>query len=210
VRSRLLLAAAVLGAFLSPGAALADGPGYGGTADALTVQWQKSSGLAVFAVGFRAGSAVKLRVGSSADTTVAADVSGALRILVLAGDTTATNTATTNAASGAASPSASASASASALAEDATVLRLDATSVDRFSTGTSIVAAGQTAGGTARRLIGSVPPEPTGRGLQDAVPWAGALAALATAAFWLRRRLPTLSLTPSPTHRWHPLHRTPG
>jgi hypothetical protein len=191
---RLLLAAAVLGTFLSPGAALADGPGYGGTADALTVQWQQekdtSSGLAVFAVGFRSGSTVKIRVGSSADTTVAADVSGALRVLVLAGDT--------------------ASDAATALAEEATVLRLDATSVDRFSTGTSIVAAGQTAGGSTRRLIGSVPPEPSGRGAQDLVPWGGALAALAAAGFWLRRRLPTLSPPPGPsrsTHRWRPIHR---
>jgi hypothetical protein len=78
-----LLAGAVLGAVLAPGTALADGPGYGGTADALTVQWEdKSAGLAVYALGFKSGSPVRLRVGSGAEESVAADTAGALRLMV--------------------------------------------------------------------------------------------------------------------------------
>lgn len=79
------LAGAVLGAVLAPGVALADGPGYGGTADALTVQWQAendSPELAVYAVGFKGGSPVRLRVGSGAEEAIAADTAGALRMMV--------------------------------------------------------------------------------------------------------------------------------
>src|SRR6185369_2681711 len=59
--------AALLGPWLVPAAAVAEGPGYGGTADAVTVQWQADTGdgegLAVYAFGFRGGSPVALRVG---------------------------------------------------------------------------------------------------------------------------------------------------
>ena len=80
-----VLAGAVLGAVLAPGTALADGPGYGGTADALTVEWQAqrdSKELAVYAVGFKGGSPVRLRVGSGAEESIAADTAGALKMLV--------------------------------------------------------------------------------------------------------------------------------
>ncbi|GAA2574336.1 hypothetical protein GCM10010435_57180 [Winogradskya consettensis] len=169
---QLLLAAATLGTVLAPGAALADGPGYGGTADALTVQWQAESntnnGLAVYAVGFRGGSTIQLRVGSSDDRMIAADQSGALRVLVLG--TTAPTPA------------------ASADTTDTTVLKVDETSTGRLSAGTSVLAIGETPAGDVRRLVGSVPPPAAGRGIQDLAYYAGALAALTGATFWARKR----------------------
>ncbi|WP_199512051.1 hypothetical protein [Nucisporomicrobium flavum] len=168
----LLLAAALLGAVVSPGVALADGPGYGGTADALTVQWKQPAGadtdgdgLAVYAVGFRGGSPVNLRVGAAAERSVIADASGALRVLVVAGATPAP-----------------------APTVDTTVLPVGAGSAARLSTGTSVLAVGKTPTGALRTLVGSVPPPTTGRGVQDLAPWAGAVAALAGAVLWLRRR----------------------
>lgn len=166
----LLLAAAVLGAVMAPGVALADGPGYGGNADALTVQWQSpadagSDGLAVYAYGFRGGSPVNLRVGATAEKAVTTDASGALRVLMLDASATA----------------------ATASAADLTVLAASAGTAGRLSPGTSVVAVGETPEGNARTLIGSVPPPAGGRGVQDVVPWAGAVAVAGGAVLWLRR-----------------------
>ncbi|MFI1991590.1 hypothetical protein [Actinoplanes sp. NPDC020271] len=94
-RAGLLLAGALLGAGLTPVAALADGPGYGGTANALTVAWNPGSeqrGVAVYAVGFRSGSPVGVRVGGEAERNVTADPSGAID-MVLTAATAATATA---------------------------------------------------------------------------------------------------------------------
>jgi len=167
----LLLAAAVLGAAGPGGAALADGPGYGGTADALTVQWQppegaSAEGLAVYALGFRAGSPVSLRVGAAATTTVTADLSGAVRVLVVA-------------ASAATSPPAGA---------DATVLPVEHISSGRFAAGMVVSAAGQTPAGVIRNLVGAIPPAEAGTGVQDVVRWGAVVALLAGAAGWIRRR----------------------
>jgi hypothetical protein len=57
----------------------AEGAGYGGNADKLTVQWQASS-LDISGVGFRAGSTVSVRVGSSAERVVTAEPDGSLRL----------------------------------------------------------------------------------------------------------------------------------
>ena len=177
---QILLAGLALGAVLAPGAALADGPGYGGTADTLTVQWQaekaSTDGLAVYAVGFRGGSPVQLRVGADAEQTIAADQSGALRVLVV--NTTAATTTR-------------------AEAEDVTVLKVDQTDTTRFAAGTSVFALGETPAGDVRRLIGSVPPPAAGRGIQDLAPWAGALALLTATAVWSRRRGLTLATATS-------------
>ncbi|GID93823.1 hypothetical protein ACFQFC_07280 [Amorphoplanes digitatis] len=165
-----LLAAAALGAFTGPGAALADGPGYGGTADALTVQWRPHAaagdGLAVYALGFKGGSPVNLRVGAAAERTVVADAAGALRVLVV---------------SAAATP-------APAPTPDTTVLPVTDGSTDRLSSGTSVLAVGTTPAGAMRTLVGSVPPEQAGRGIQDLAWWAAAAAALGAVAFRYRRR----------------------
>ena len=186
----LLLAAALLGAVGSPGAALADGPGYGGTADALTVQWQSPAdagkdGLAVYAVGFRSGSAVNLRVGATAEQAVTADVAGALRVLVVGGVTPVP------------APTA-----------DTTVLPVGASTAGGLSTGTSVLAVGETPTGALRTLVGSVPPPAAGWGVRDLAPWAAAAAALAGAALWLRRRNPVATAgggqrhrRPAPRHR---------
>jgi hypothetical protein len=192
---RLLLASAALGATLAPGAALADGPGYGGTADALTVQWDAESGttdgLAIYAVGFRGGSPVQLRVGAGEDRSIAADQSGALRVLVL--NATAPTPATEN---------------------ETTVLRVGRSGTDGLSAGTSVLALGQTPSGDVRRLVGSAPPTEAGHGVQDLAPWAIAVAALAGAVLWLRRRGALLVAgiaadlrRPSGRHRGLPRHR---
>ncbi|WP_306214808.1 hypothetical protein [Actinoplanes sp. RD1] len=156
--SALALAGLTLGAVMLPGAALADGPGYGGTADALTVQWQESSSdLAVYAVGFRGGSTVQLQVGSLDDSTVAADVSGALRVLVVSAS------------------------SAVQEAADTTVLRVTGSA----GPGTSILVTGQTPAGSLRTLVGAVPPASSATGASDLIPWAVAAAALTAGAVWL-------------------------
>ncbi|MET8149510.1 hypothetical protein ACIBSW_38460 [Actinoplanes sp. NPDC049668] len=164
-----LLAAAALGAFTGPGAALADGPGYGGTADALTVQWRPRAadgdGLAVYALGFKGGSPVNLRVGAAAERTVVADAAGALRVLVV-----------------------SAAAPAPAPTPDTTVLPVTDGSTGKLSSGTSVLAMGTTPTGMKRTLVGSVPPEQAGRGIQDLAWWAAAAAALGAVAFRYRRR----------------------
>jgi hypothetical protein len=169
-----VLTAAVLGAVVSPGAALADGPGYGGTADTLTVQWQppegtSAEGLAVYALGFRGGSPVSLRVGSAPTTTVTADLSGAVRVLVVGGQVASPTPATPAPA-------------------DATVLPVEHVATGRFAAGTVVSAIGETPAGVIRSLVGAIPPAEAGTGVQDVAPWAIALAALAGGAGWLRRR----------------------
>jgi len=170
-RSALLLAAAALGAVGSGGAALADGPGYGGTADTLTVQWQaqagaSAEGLAVYALGFRGGSPVSLRVGSAATTTVTADLSGAVRVLVVGGS----------------------AATSTPAAADATVLPVEYIASGRFASGMVVSAVGRTPAGVIRNLVGAIPPAEAGRGAQDLVGWGAAVALLAGAAGWIRRR----------------------
>ncbi|MEU4221368.1 hypothetical protein [Actinoplanes sp. NPDC026623] len=164
----LLLVASALGTLTAPGAALADGPGYGGTADSLTVQWQRAAadeGLAVYAVGFKGGSPVNLRVGAAAEQTVVADAAGALRVLVVS----------------AATPT-------PAPTPDTTVLPVAGGAAGHLSSGTSVLAVGATPAGMIRTLIGSVPPAEAGWGIQDVVPWGGAAAALGAVVFWTRRR----------------------
>ena len=88
-----VLACGVLvgGVLLAPGAAWAEGPGYGGTADQLTLSAttdavgagsDDGTVLAVYGAGFRSGSEVTLRIGDGAETTVTADETGALRAAV--------------------------------------------------------------------------------------------------------------------------------
>jgi hypothetical protein len=176
----LLVTAASL---LLPGAALADGPGYGGTADALTVDWADDSdagtatadGLAVYAVGFEGGSRVTLRVGAAEDRTVDADTSGALRVLVV-----------NSTEAGQAAPAA-----------ETTVLTVTDLATSALSAGTTVQAVGRTPAGTARTLIGAVPPPATG----SSRPWwwlAGAGAA-GIGALALVRRL--RGQRPRPRHR---------
>ena len=65
-----------------PGVAVAEGPGYGGTADQLSVRWSTTqavgAALTVSGVGFRAGSSVALRVGDTVEELVIADATGAV------------------------------------------------------------------------------------------------------------------------------------
>lgn len=84
-KAGVLLAAVLAGAGVAPVPAGADGPGYGGNADALTVLWQADAqqrGLAVYAVGFRGGSPVQIRVGAEQERTVTADAAGAVDLLL--------------------------------------------------------------------------------------------------------------------------------
>ena len=58
-------------------------------------------------------------------------------------------------------------------ADDTGTLAIDisAGNDDSISVGTSVVAIGRAPSGTSKTLIGSVPPQPTGHGPIDAVPW---------------------------------------
>lgn len=168
----MLLATVAFGALFAPAPARADGPGYGGDADSLTVRWQPASGaagegLAVYAVGFRGGSAVKLRVGAAGEQAVKADPSGALRILVVK------------------------AAGITARASELPVLEAAA---GRLSAGTSVLAVGETPAGDRRTLVGAVPPPAAGAGPADVVPWAGSLAVVGGAVLWFRRRTPGVEM----------------
>jgi hypothetical protein len=82
----LVLAAAVIGAGLAPMPASADGPGYGGDADALSILWgsdARTSDVAVYAGGFRGGSAVRVQVGADGKS-VTADPYGTVDLLLSA------------------------------------------------------------------------------------------------------------------------------
>jgi hypothetical protein len=169
----VLLAAVAIGALLTPAPAHADGPGYGGDADSLTVRWQPQSGatgegLAVYAVGFRGGSSVNLRVGAATDRAVKADASGALRILVVQ--------------------------AAAGIAAKTSELPVLEAAAGRLSAGTSVLAVGETPAGDRRTLVGAVPPPAAGTGPADVVPWAGSLALAGGAVLWFRRRSPGSAL----------------
>lgn len=156
----LLLAAAVLGAAVAPSPAQADGPGYGGNADALTVRWQSAAepaGLTVNALGFRGGAPVRVRVGSADERTVTADPTGAVHLVVPRD----AGPPTTVAAS---------------------------TGAPAVGPGTSVLVAGYTPAGELRTLVGAVPPVATGTGAAQLVPAAVALVALGAFTLWARRR----------------------
>lgn len=128
----VLLVAVVLALIASP--SVADGPGYGGTADRLTVTWTEdrvtAAGaggaatrggpvLRVTGLGFRGGSSVAVQVGDQGTSYTRVDQVGELRVWVRTG------------------PEASVP-------------------------GTSVLAVGRASSGTTRTLIGSVPPPPQG------------------------------------------------
>lgn len=54
--------------------------------------------------------------------------------------------------------------------------------------GTSVLVVGRASSGSARALVGAVPPRPTGRGPVDVAPWSLLAVALAAALVWNRRR----------------------
>ena len=137
----------------------AEGPGYGATADELSVSWDTdpapqaagprmvaASGprLRLQGVGFRGGSTTEVRFGSDEARPVEADRTGTVEASVVA----------------------------------ATVAS---------APGTSVVAIGVAPSGTRRVLVGSVPPEPSGRGPTDVVPLAAGGVGLAVGASVLRR-----------------------
>nr|GID89300.1 hypothetical protein Ade03nite_82240 [Actinoplanes derwentensis] len=148
-----MLAAVVIGAGVAPLPAGADGPGYGGTADALTVMWQsgvQDRTLSMYAVGFRSGSAVRVLVGSENEKVVTADSYGSVDLVLASAATTA---APSNAV-----------------------------------TGTSVLVTGRSPAGVTRTLVGAVPPQVTGTGVTELVPWTVALAGSLLAGLWLRRK----------------------
>jgi hypothetical protein len=157
------LAAALGAALLVPLApAYADGPGYGGSADKLSVKWStagavSASGttftppgtptLVVTGLGFRSRSPVVVQVGDQGSTSSRSDEVGELRIAV-------------DADAGVDEP------------------------------GTSVLATGRAPSGTTRVLVGAIPPRPGGVGPMDVVPWlvGGALALWAALSVLGRRR----------------------
>jgi len=62
---------------------------------------------------------------------------------------------------------------------------------DAISAGTSVVALGRSPSGTSKTLVGSVPPRPNGTGPVDLVPWVALAALVALFGSWLVRRVGT-------------------
>jgi hypothetical protein len=154
---------------LWPAVAHADGPGYGGTADRLSVHWAGPSGptaagargeggsgsgsLVVSGLGFRGLSTVSIQVGDRGAARTRSDEVGEVRIQV-------------------------------------------PTAHLATAPGTSVIAIGRAPSGTTRTLIGAVPPRGHGPSPTDlVVGLAGGLAMLLIAARggagWLRRRAQT-------------------
>ncbi|WP_433795228.1 hypothetical protein [Actinoplanes sp. CA-252034] len=191
VKAGLAVAAVVLGTGVAPLPASADGPGYGGNADALTVIWEINAqrrGLAVYAVGFRGGSSVRVRVGSDPERTVIADPYGAVDLLFIAAIATSTSKVKgTWKLAAATTPLAATTQTggATTLADGSTD---GGTSAVTAATGASVLVSGHTPAGELRTLIGAVPPEMTDRGAAELIPWVVALAGSLLAGLWLRRR----------------------
>ena len=148
---------AAVGCVVQP--ALADGPGYGGTADKLAVSWvtgasaqaadaspsAASRTLHISGVGFRNLSTVSLRVSSNSTLTTTVDAAGTL------------------------------SAAVQLPANGPTL------------TGTSVVASGRAPSGTSLTLVGSVPPVPAGMSPAQVVPWVAALLGLGLLGYRVAR-----------------------
>lgn len=229
-----VLGAALAGVLLAPCPALADGPGYGGNADAVVCHWRlkagtRGAGLAIFAVGFRAGSQVHLRVGATADRIVIADISGALRVLVVpaaASRTVPSHPAPSRAARSTPTPSRKgpnrtvvsnafmigpaarpvAAHPVAAKPTDTGVLTVTDDAVGRLSAGTSVLIVGETPAGALRTLVGSVPPPDGGSGTMALAPWVGGAALCGAVLFWTRRRRAATAVTVH-RHRHYPRHR---
>ena len=182
VRVRIVVAAAVaLIASPLPTAHAEEGPGYGGSADALSVSWvepspaQPESTEVVVDLGGR-GSSVIVR--STAQPTLEPDrlqlqVNGLgfrarSQIVIRVGDS---------------APVSSRSDTAGSLN-----VAIDPALIGGTQPGLSVVAIGRGPSGTAVTLYGSVPPEPAGSGPMLLVPWLVLAVVLAALAVWLRRR----------------------
>ncbi len=158
-RAALAVVVALLGLALFAQPALADGPGYGGTADKLAVSWAsgpttQAAGstaaapqrvLHISGVGFRNLSQVSLRVSANSNIATRVDAAGTLSAAV----------------------------------------SLPANSPD--ITGTSVVASGRAPSGTSLTLVGSVPPVPSGMSPAQVVPWVAAIVGLVLLGYRVAR-----------------------
>lgn len=176
----LVLLVAMAASPIAP--AMAEGPGYGGSAAGLDVRWEapgtssgalravvlsnggsaRSAGarmptgdqpriqqdvldLTVRGLGFRAKSAVTVRLGGGDSVVVRADTAGSLAVAI------------------------------------------DSAQLEGTDPGVSVMAVGRNPSGTQVVLLGSVPPTPGGTGPMSLVPWAALAAAMAGLALWTRR-----------------------
>jgi len=163
---------------VAPAAMAVEGPGYGGTADALAVTWTESDStlhamgseeviqltgdnlsLDVFGLGFRGRSEVTVAVGTSDPLTIRVDPTGTLDLSV---------------------------------------------AVTRLSVGpqpgTSVVVLGRAPAGSSRTLVGAVPPMPSGIGPADVIPWlVGGLLAIVAGSAWRRRRVVHAAMPEAPS-----------
>jgi hypothetical protein len=187
VRLRAVIAAAlVLIASPLPAAYAEEGPGYGGSADALSVTWVEPStdesapadtapAETVIELGGQ-GAAVIIR--SNAQPTLEPDrlqlqVNGLgfrakSQVVIRVGDAT---------------PVSSRSDTAGSLN-----VAIDPALIGGTQPGLSVIAIGRGPSGTAVTLYGSVPPEPAGSGPMLLVPWLVLAVVLAGVAMWFRRR----------------------
>jgi hypothetical protein len=174
------------------GAAKADGPGYGGTADQLNVTWTEPAVVAMAAARLADPPVVPGPGGESRDpNTIGSTDQGPLlavsgvgfrsqsKVIVQVGDK-ATEQRRTD-------------------VSGSLEMKVPADISAEMQPGASVLAVGTSPGGTRRTLVGSIPPKPSGIGPSDIIPWL-ALAAVALAAVLavVRRRARTVAGGSSP------------
>jgi hypothetical protein len=165
--------------------AQAEGPGYGGGAEALTVSWQdQGSGDAPKeqpkALGGVGGGRGVVTVGGRAPD---ATVTGSGLTLVVDG-VGYRGRSEVEVRVGSAAPF------TARVDQTGTLdVGVPATSAESTTTGTSVVATGRSPSGTSMTLVGAIPPRPAGVGPVDLVPWVSAALALGAAGVWLVGRL---------------------
>jgi hypothetical protein len=164
-----------------PAASAEEGPGYGGSADALSVSWVEPSDQdpataeTVVELGGQ-GAAVIIR--SNAQPTLESD---RLQLQVNGLGFRARSQVVIRV--GGSAPVSSRSDTAGSLN-----VAIDPALVGGTQPGLSVVAIGRGPSGTAVTLYGSVPPEPAGSGPMLLVPWLVLAVILAGTAIWLRGR----------------------
>ena len=156
---------AVGAAFAAASLAHAEGPGYGGSADRLSVTWGPASTAPTAPLP-----------GSAATTQTTTGGGRGTSVVMPASDLSSPGLQVTGVGfRGLSSVSVRIgdAATFSARADDTGTLAVSIVpaSADATSVGTSVVAIGRAPSGTSKTLIGSVPPQPTSSGPIDAVPW---------------------------------------
>ena len=205
------VAAALVSVLWAP-LALAEGPGYGGTADTLTVAWVSPDGVSTDS-GNEPGDSeppVPDAPPVAPEMTDTALVSGEVRYVSFGGGPRSAGVVVRISDEPALSPDKLAlqinglgfrgnsevtlrignGAPITSRSDTAGSLSvaIDPALLGATQPGLTVVAIGRRPSGTAVTLYGSVPPEPSGAGPMSIVPWVAAGIAAVSGIFWMRRR----------------------